>query len=74
MSCAGCHYYEGELRCGLHGALDDLARWLRCDDYLDRDAEYRGKVGGGCGIYNYPWPGVVIPTQVSPETSRPGPF
>ncbi len=56
MSCAGCHYYDGELQCRLHGALDDLARWLRCDDYLDRDAEYRGKVGGGCGIYNYPWP------------------
>ncbi len=48
-------------------------RWLRCDDYLDRDAEYRGKVGGGCGIYNYPWPGPVIPAQVSQETSRPGP-
>ena len=56
MSCAQCHYYKAELQCNLHGALADLERWLRCDDYLDRDAAYRGKVGGGCGIYNYPWP------------------
>lgn len=71
MSCAGCNYYTGDMTCGLHGALGDLERWLLCDDYLDKDTQYLGKVGGGCGIYNYPWPTTASPEEPSGAQAPP---